>query len=54
MHEEQKREQRKDAQLQETTERMMYMMSLIIQNNPEGSRVVSETNTYRQKLRTDF
>lgn len=49
MHEE-NREQSKDAQLQETKERM-YIMSLIIQNNQEGGRVVSETNTYRPKLK---
>lgn len=29
-------------------------MSLIIQNNQEGTRVVSETNTYKPKLKIDF
>lgn len=35
----------KDAHLQGSKERIIYIMSLIIQNNQEDMRVVSKTNT---------
>lgn len=42
-------EQSKDATLQESKERIMYIMSLIIQN--EDTRAVSQTKTYGPKIK---
>lgn len=42
-------EESRDAQLQQSKERIMYIMSLIMQKK-EDTRVVSETKTYEPKI----